>query len=235
MPSIESSDQECVFSPPGRVLLPVANSKRVFPVRRIYCVGRNFAAHTREMGGDTREPPFFFQKPTDAVVMSGSRIPYPRRTADFQHEIELVLAIARGGADIAPAGASSRVFGLCVGIDLTRRDLQVRARESGRPWELGKAFDQSAPLSAVHPLSNEALPKSGRISLSVNGVLKQNGDLSEMIWSCEEIVAQLSTLFELRPGDLIFTGTPAGVGKLVPGDRVEGFVEGVDMIAITIE
>lgn len=224
--------KDFVFPLP-QVGVPMAGTDKHFPVRRIYCVGRNYAAHIREMGNDERALPFFFQKPADAIVPSGSSIPYPVQTNDFQHEIELVLAIGKGGADIAPQDAARHVFGLAVGIDLTRRDLQFQARDVGRPWESGKAFDHSAPISPIHPLKG-GLPKSGRITLSVNGVVKQDGDLKDMIWPCDDIIAQLSGLFMLMPGDLIYTGTPAGVGKLVPGDKVEGRVEGVDQVTVTI-
>ena len=220
--------------PLPQVGVPVAGGDRLFPVRRIYCVGRNYAAHIRELGNDERALPFFFQKPADAIVPSGSSIPYPVQTSDFQHEIEFVLAIGTGGAcAIAPKDAAGHVFGLAVGIDLTRRDLQFQARDTGRPWESGKAFDHSAPISPIHKL-NGSLPRSGRITLSVNGAVRQDGDLKDMIWSCDDIIAQLSGLFMLMPGDLIYTGTPAGVGKLAPGDKVEGRVEGVGQVIVTI-
>lgn len=225
--------QAFVFPPPPQAAVPVAGGDRLFPVRRIYCVGRNYAAHIREMGGDERALPFFFQKPADAIVHSGSSIPYPSQTEDFQYEIELVLAIGRQGENIAPQNAAAHVFGLAVGIDLTRRDLQFQARDAGRPWESGKAFDHSAPISAIHPLKG-GLPKSGRITLSVNGAIKQDGDLKEMIWPSDDIISHLSRLFVLMPGDLIYTGTPAGVGKLVSGDRIEGRVEGVDTLTLAI-
>ena len=226
------ANKDFVFPLP-QVGVPVAGSDRFFPVRRIYCVGRNYAAHIREMGNDERALPFFFQKPADAIVLSGASIPYPAQTNDFQHEMELVLAIGKEGANIKAEEAAGHVFGLAVGIDLTRRDLQFQARDAGRPWESGKAFDQSAPISAIHPLKG-ALPRSGRISLSVNGVVRQDGDLKEMIWPGDDIIAQLSGLFRLMPGDLIYTGTPAGVGKLAPGDKVEGIVEGVDRVTLSI-
>lgn len=229
-----ASERLAIPAPPS-VRIPVAGSDTRFPVRRIYCVGRNYAAHIREMQGNEREPPFFFQKPTDAIVLSGRTIPYPSATADFQHEIELVLAIGRGGANIDVKDAHRHVFGLAVGIDLTRRDLQLKARDSGRPWESGKAFDQSAAISPIHERSRPELPRSGAITLSVNGAVKQRGDLSEMIWACDEIISQLSTLYRLEPGDLIYTGTPAGVGKMVSGDVVEGSVEGVDSVRVVID
>jgi fumarylpyruvate hydrolase len=198
-----------------------------FPVRRIYCVGRNYAAHIREMGGNEREPPFFFQKPTDAIVANGADVPYPSATDDFQHEIELVLAIGGRGRGVSVADARKLVYGLAVGVDLTRRDLQLKARDTGRPWEPGKSFDASAPITPIQPLIGPSLLGQGRIWLTVNGVTKQDGKLEEMIWKCDEIISHLSMQYELMPGDLIFTGTPAGVGKLVAGDHVEGCVEGV--------
>lgn len=219
---------------PARVTVPIAGSDATFPVRRIYCVGRNYAAHAREMGGDTREAPFFFQKPADAIVPSGATIAYPPATSNLHHEVELVLAIGQGGADIAAQAARRHVYGTAVGLDLTRRDLQNAAKEAGKPWEAGKAFDASAPISAIHRLLGPELPRSGRISLTVNGERRQEGNLADMVWSCAEIVAQLSRLFRLEPGDLIFTGTPAGVGPVGRGDRVVGAVEGLDSVSITI-
>jgi fumarylpyruvate hydrolase len=233
-PSGDEASVDYAVPPPAPVLVPVAGSRAVFPVRRVYCVGRNYAAHIREMGGDERAPPFFFQKPADSIVLNGAPAPYPSQTDDFQYEIELVLAIGKAGRDIAVADARDHVFGLAVGIDLTRRDLQTQARNVGRPWEAGKSFDASAPITDIHPLGDAALPVAGGIGLSVNGEQKQAGDLGELIWSCEEIVSHLSKLFEIQPGDLIYTGTPAGVGKLVPGDVVRGWVEGVDVLDLTI-
>jgi fumarylpyruvate hydrolase len=224
---------EFVIAPPPVVSVAIANQAARFPVRRIYCVGRNYLEHIREMGGDEREQPFFFQKPTDAVVESGATIAYPQITEDFQHEIELVLAIGKGGVDIAIKAAHDHVYGLAVGIDLTRRDVQVAARKAGRPWEIGKAFDHSAPISAIVPLNGE-LPTSGAISLSVNGDIRQNGDLAQLIWSCAEIVANLSTQYELAPGDLIFTGTPAGVAPVVRGDKIVGSIAGLPQLDISI-
>jgi fumarylpyruvate hydrolase len=221
-----------VFAPPPVVSVPVAGGG-LFPVRRVYCVGRNYVEHIKEMGGDVRLPPFFFAKPADAIVQNGAVVPFPSLTHDFQHEIELVLAIGKGGKDIDAAKAHDHVFGLAVGVDLTRRDLQTALRDKGRPWEAGKAFDLSAPISAIHRLDGP-LPTRGAVWLKVNGELRQSGDLEQLIWSNAEIVAQLSTLFELAPGDLIYTGTPSGVGKLLPGDRIEGFVEGVDTLRFEI-
>ncbi|MBV6416763.1 MAG: Fumarylpyruvate hydrolase [Steroidobacteraceae bacterium] len=224
-----------IIPPPPRIAIPVAGRDALFPVRRIYCVGRNYAAHAREMGNDSREPPFFFQKPTDAVVASGSTIAYPPETRNLHHEVELVLGIGLGGADISPQEARRHVIGLAVGIDLTRRDLQNAAKEAGRPWECSKSFDASAPISAlVEWPAGEPLPQSGRITLSVNGQRRQEGNLVEMTWSCTEIVAQLSRFFRLAPGDLIFTGTPAGVGPVVAGDWVQGEIEGVGVVTVLV-
>jgi len=223
-----------VITAPEQIAVPVLGAEQRFPVRRIYCVGRNYAAHVREMGGDERDLPFFFQKPTDAIVQNGSTVPYPTLTRDFQFEIELVLAIGKDGTDIAQEDAAEHVFGVAVGIDLTRRDVQVNARNAGRPWEIGKAFDHSAPISAITPLDGASLPTSGSITLAVNGETKQSGDLAELIWNCAEVVAILSTHCELVAGDLIFTGTPAGVGPLNPGDRIVGNIDGLPQLEINI-
>ena len=226
---------ESVIPAVARVVVPVAQRDAVFPVRRIYCVGRNYAAHAREMGADSREPPFFFQKPTDAIVVSGATIAYPPATRNLHHEVELVLAIREPGYAIAAGDARRHVFGAAAGIDLTRRDLQDAAKASGKPWESGKAFDASAPIGAIRELAPTApLPRAGRISLSVNGRVRQDGDLADMTWGCDEIVAQLSRLFRLEAGDLIFTGTPAGVGPIERGDRVEGQVEGVGEVLLRV-
>ena len=223
-----------VIELPERVAIPVSDSDELFPVRRIYCVGRNYAEHVREMGGDERQPPFFFQKPTDAVVRSGSQISYPSITSDFHHEIELVLAVGKAGSDISTIDAAAHIYGFAVGIDLTRRDSQLEARKAGRPWEIGKAFDKSAPIGLLHPRTGSDLPAKGAISLSVNGNVRQSDDLASMIWNCNEIVAQLSRQYRLEPGDLIFTGTPAGVGPLVAGDVVEGHIDGLASLRIEI-
>lgn len=228
---------EFVIDRPPIVSVPVIGSQARFPVRRIYCVGRNYLDHIREMGGDERDPPFFFQKPTDSIVEAGlesrASVPYPPITQDFQYEIELVLAIGTGGRDIAVEDAAAHVFGTAVGVDLTRRDVQVKARNTGRPWEIGKSFDHSAPIAAIVPLTGD-LPQSGAITLSVNGETKQSGDLAQLIWSCAEIVANLSTQYALAPGDLIYTGTPAGVGPVVSGDRIMGQVAGLPDVSIAI-
>lgn len=219
-----------------QVSAPIAGGGR-FPVRRIYCVGRNYLEHIREMGGDERDPPFFFQKPADAIVEAGvehgAAVAYPPITQDFQYEVELVLAIGTGGRDIAEADAADHVFGTAVGIDLTRRDVQVAARKAGRPWEIGKAFDHSAPIAPIQPLTG-ALPATGTIELRVNGDTRQNGDLAQLIWNCAEVIAQLSRQYRLEPGDLIYTGTPAGVGPVRVGDRIDASVAGLPPLAITI-
>jgi fumarylpyruvate hydrolase len=216
--------------------LPVAGAVARFPIRRIYCVGRNYVDHIREMKeGDERDPPFFFQKPTDAIVQDKAALPYPLDTQDFQFEIELVVAIGRGGRAIPPAEAVNHVFGYAIGIDLTRRDRQREARDTSRPWEMGKSFDQSAPCGPIHPRADIGDLLAGAIALRVNGHEKQRGDLRQMIWNVPEIIANLSTQYVLAPGDLIFTGTPAGVGPLQPGDRVEGMIANLPPLTITIE
>lgn len=211
-------NEPLVFERAVAPTLAVMGDERRFPVRRIYCVGRNYLDHIREMGGDEREPPFFFQKPADAIVHDGQTVPYPSLTADFQFEAELVLAIGEGGSDIAEADAARHIFGFAAGIDLTRRDLQVAARKAGRPWEIGKSFDHSAPCGAIVQCSAAPLPFAGEIELTVNGQTKQRADLGQMIWNSHEVVSRLSQQYRLAPGDLIYTGTPAGVGAVVPGD-----------------
>lgn len=216
------------FPPPAAPSAAISGSAQRFPIHRIYCVGRNYAEHVREMGGDTeREAPVFFTKPADAVVANDTAIPYPPRTSNFHHEIELVIAIGVGGRGIQKDRALEHVFGYAVGNDLTRRDLQSESKKKGQPWDTSKAFDRSAPLSAIRPASRGHVSK-GRIWLAVNGQVRQESDIAEMIWTVPEIVAELSSLFELKPGDLIFTGTPAGVGALQPGDRIEGGIEGLE-------
>lgn len=220
----------------ARPRIPVHGSDTAFPVHRIYCVGQNYAAHAREMGSDPeRESPFYFMKPADAVVPDGGTLRYPPRTADLHHEIELVVALGRGGRDVPVADALSLVFGYAAGIDLTRRDLQGAAKKRGRPWDAAKGFDASAPVSAIRPAADIGHPRSGRIWLEVNGELRQDGDLTQLVWKVDEALAELSTLFTLAPGDLLFTGTPAGVGPLVPGDRVHGAIDGVADIRLAID
>ncbi len=222
----------------ARPLLPIVGSDGGFPVRRIFCVGRNYAEHAREMGASGREPPFFFCKPADAVlpVPAGGvgQMAYPPRTADLQHEVELVVALGSGGRDIAVAAALGHVFGQAIGLDMTRRDLQKAAKEKGQPWEVGKAFDQSAPIGPLHPVGSVAPLTSGAIALDVNGQPRQRGDLADMIWPLAEIIAQLSNLFELAAGDLIFTGTPAGVGPVQRGDRLLGRIAGLGELDVAI-
>jgi len=215
--------------------LPVRGTDAVFPIRRVHCVGRNYAEHAREMGGDPdREPPFFFAKPADAVVPNGGDVPYPPQTQKLAYEMELVVAIGKRGADVRREAALDHVFGYAVGLDLTRRDLQAQAKEKGRPWEPGKAFDKSAPISTIRPASEIGHPSSGRIWLEVNGEMRQQGDLRQMIWPVPDIVAYLSALYTLHPGDLIFTGTPAGVGFVQRGDELRGGVDGVESIRVRI-
>jgi fumarylpyruvate hydrolase len=223
-----------VIAEPARPSVPVVGSQDLFPVRRIYCVGRNYAAHAREMGFDPdREPPFFFTKPADAIVRSGATLPFPLATQNLHHEIELVAAIGRGGVGIAEADALDHVWGYAVGLDMTRRDLQIASRDKGRPWDAGKAFDQSAPISALAPAARIGHPARGRIWLDVNGGKRQDSDLANLIWSVPETVAHLSRLFRLEPGDLIFTGTPDGVGQVRPGDALEGGVAGVGELKVS--
>ncbi len=219
----------------ARPTVAVAGQAARFPVHRIYCVGRNYPEHSREMGAhDLRAPPFFFSKPADAVIESGVVLPYPARTRNLHHEVELVAALGSGGRDLALAAASACVYGYSVGLDLTRRDVQAEMKERGRPWDVAKGFDHSAALAPIVPASQCGHPASGRIWLEVNGELRQDGDLSQMIWSVPEIIAELSTWFELAAGDLVFTGTPAGVGPLRPGDRIRGGVERVAELAHTM-
>lgn len=219
---------EFVITPPATPSVAVAGSSARFPVRRVFCVGRNYAAHAREMGKDPdREPPFFFMKPADAVVAAQGVIPYPPATNDLHHEVEMVVALGSGGADVAAQDALSLVWGYGVGLDLTRRDMQAVAKEMSRPWDLAKGFDASAPCSALRPVSEIGHPTDARIWLEVNGAVKQSGTLSEMIWSVAEVISHLSRFVTLAPGDLIFSGTPAGVASLQPGDRVRGMVDGV--------
>ncbi|MEX1148366.1 MAG: fumarylacetoacetate hydrolase family protein, partial [Sphingomonadales bacterium] len=220
-----------VFEPAPVPVIDVVGGKQTFPVHRIYCVGQNYAAHSREMGGDPdRQPPFFFSKPADAAVPGGTDVPYPPRTTNLHHEIELVVALGKGGANVPVADAASLIFGYAVGNDLTRRDLQADAKAAGRPWDTAKGFDCSAPVSRITPITETGELTARRIWIKVNDSLRQEGDLDDMIWSVPEIIAELSALFTLRPGDLIFTGTPAGVGPLRPGDRVEGGIDGLDAL-----
>jgi len=226
---------EFVFTAPATPSVAVSGSSSRFPVRRVFCVGRNYASHAREMGSDpNREPPFFFTKPADAVVPASGAVPYPPSTDDLHHEIELVVALGAGGANIDPAQALDLVWGYGVGLDLTRRDLQAAAKDSGRPWDMAKGFDASAPCSALHPVSEVGHPAEGRIWLEVNGALRQEGNLNELIWPIADVIAYLSRFVTLAPGDLIYSGTPSGVAALKPGDRVRAGVDGVDSFELEI-
>lgn len=224
-----------IFDPAPVPTLPVAGSDALFPVRRIYCVGRNFAEHAIEMGHDPdKEPPFFFQKNPDSIVPPGGAFPYPGETRDVHHEIELVVALGKGGRDIPPESALDCVFGYGVGLDMTRRDLQSASKKLGRPWETGKSFEASAPCSAIHPVAKVGHPTDGAIWITVNGETRQSGNLNQMIWKVPEMISYLSRLFELKAGDIIFAGTPAGVGAVVRGDRMVGHVDGVDEISVEV-
>ncbi|MCU4652065.1 fumarylacetoacetate hydrolase family protein [Roseibacterium sp. SDUM158016] len=224
-----------VFTPPAQVSLAISGTTARFPVRRVYCVGRNYEKHVLEMneGADLRDPPFFFQKPADAVVEDGATVPFPPMTEDLQHEVELVACIGTGGANIAVADALDHVAYYAVGIDLTRRDLQFRAREKSWPWEMGKSFDHSAPIGVLTPVSEAGHGVRG-ISLSVNGTERQNSDTAHMTWSVAEVVSRLSEQYRLEPGDIIMTGTPEGVGVIGPGDVVVARADGLPPLSITI-
>lgn len=224
-----------VIEAPAPALVPVIGSTAHFPVHRIYCVGRNYAAHTIEMGGDPdREDPFFFQKNPDNLVTEGTAFPYPPRSGNVHHEIELVVALAKGGTDIPVDAALDHVYGYAVGIDMTRRDLQDLCKKAARPWEIGKAFEHSAPIGALVPAATIGHPGTGAIWLKVNGALRQSGDLGQMIWKIPELISYLSGFFALRPGDLIMTGTPSGVGPVGRGDTMEGHIEGVGTLVTKV-
>lgn len=224
-----------VIDPPAVISLPVTGDSRRFAVNRIYCVGRNYADHAREMGHDPdREPPFFFMKPANSIVTDSKDMAYPNLSNDVHHEIEMVVAIGKGGANIPADKALDHVWGYGVGLDMTRRDLQGEAKKMGRPWDTGKAFDQSAPCSALVPVSQCGHLAKGRIYLKVNGQVKQDGDLAMMIWNVPDTIAYLSTLFTLMPGDLIFSGTPAGVAAVARGDVLEGHVDGLPTLKTKI-
>ena len=223
------------FPVPALPSVPIAGTDLRFPVHRIYCVGRNYAEHAREMGFDPeREPPFFFTKPADAIVLDGATVAYALATQNLHHEIELVVAIGKGGVNIAREAALEHVYGYAVGIDMTRRDLQLAARDKGRPWDVGKAFDESAPISALRRAAEIGHPDSGAIQLSVNAELRQNSDLKQLLWPVADLVSELSKLFVLRAGDLIYTGTPAGVGPVKVGDELSGSIQGVGTISLRI-
>jgi fumarylpyruvate hydrolase len=221
------------FNPVPQPTLPIKGSGRLFPIHRVYCVGRNYAEHTREMGGDTKDPPFFFQKNPDNIATDG-RFPYPPATQNVHFEIELVVALKSGGVNVKAADAMSHVFGYAVGIDMTRRDLQDVAKKLARPWEVAKAFEHSAPSTAIVPAQHVETIAKGAIWLDVNGARKQTGDLSQMIWDVPHQIEFLSGLFELKAGDLIFTGTPSGVGALKKGDRLKGHIDGVGELEVVV-
>jgi fumarylpyruvate hydrolase len=227
------SDKYVIPQPP-QAAIAVAGSSDKFPVRRIWCVGRNYIEHIREMGQDERAPPFFFAKPADAVVADGATVPYPSLTKDMHFEVELVVALKSGGRNIPVEKANDHIWGYGVGIDLTRRDLQIASRDLKRPWEVGKAFDMSAPCGPLRPASEIGHPKKGRIMLSANGAIKQDGDLDQMIWNVPETIWKLSEMVELAAGDIIMTGTPAGVGATVAGDKLSCEIEGIGKLNITI-
>jgi len=224
-----------VIPPSTQPTVEVMGTDDRYPVHRIYCVGRNYAAHAREMGMDPeREPPFFFSKPADAVVANGTPVPYPPRTANLHHEIELVIAIGTGGRDIPLANALAHVFGYAVGNDLTRRDLQFAAREQGRPWDVSKGFDASAPVSAIRPASEMGHPEGAAIWLEVNGQKRQSSDVAKLIWNVNETIEHLSKFYALAPGDLIFTGTPEGAGAVKPGDLMSGGIAGIGTLQVRV-
>lgn len=227
--------RDYVIAPPEQAFLPVKGTDAVFPVHRIYCVGRNYAAHAIEMGGDpTREPPFFFQKNPDNLLLAGEDFPYPDRSSDVHHEIELVVALSRGGKDIPVEQALDCVFGYAVGLDMTRRDLQGECKKLGRPWEIGKAFEHSAPCGPLVRASDIGHPASGAIWLRVNGEPRQQGDLNQLIWKVPEMIAYLSGLFELKPGDLVMSGTPSGVGAVQRGDVMFGHIDGIGDLEVKV-
>lgn len=225
---------EYVISQPKQPAIAVAGTSKMFPVRRIWCVGRNYIEHIREMGQDERAPPFFFAKPADALVADGGTVPYPSLTKDMHHEVELVVALKSGGRNIPVDKANDCIYGYAVGIDLTRRDLQIASRDLKRPWEVGKAFDHSAPCGALKPASEIGHPARGKITLKVNGKVRQDGDLDQMIWNVPETISKLSEMVELAAGDIIMTGTPSGVAATVAGDKIECEVEKVGKLTVTI-
>jgi fumarylpyruvate hydrolase len=222
-----------LFTPAPQPALPVKGTDKLFPIHRIYCVGRNYHEHTKEMGGDTKDPPFFFQKNADNIVSDG-KFPYPSSTKNVHFEIEMVVALKSGGVDIKAADALKHVFGYAVGIDMTRRDLQDAAKKLARPWEVAKAFEKSAPCSALVPAQHVESPAKGAIWLDVNGERRQTGDLSQMVWDVPHQIEFLSRLFELKAGDLIFTGTPSGVGAIKKGDRMKAHIDGVGDLEVAV-
>ncbi|MEX0852849.1 MAG: fumarylacetoacetate hydrolase family protein [Bauldia sp.] len=232
--NVQRATSGYVFAPPPTAVLPVLGSQLLFPIHRVYCVGRNYAAHAVEMGHDPdRDPPFFFQKSPDNLVLAGE-FPYPSASGDVHHEIEMVVALREGGTEIPVERGLGCVYGYAVGLDMTRRDLQAKAKDMGRPWEVGKAFEASAPCSPLVPASTLGHPSRGAIWLDVNDVRRQAGDLNQMIWKVPEIISQLSGLFTLAPGDVIFTGTPSGVAAVGRGDRLRGHVDGIGGIEVVV-
>lgn len=229
---------QTVFPPQFPTVVPVAGTDAGFPVRRIYCVGRNYAEHAKEMGFTGREDPFFFSKPADAILYvpegETGEMPYPPRTSNLHYEIELVVALGSGGRDLSVEQAAACIYGFAVGLDMTRRDLQGEAKKQGRPWEVGKAFDHGAPMGPIYPAERVGNIDNAAITLEVNGETRQKGDVSQMIWNIAESISYLSGLFELKAGDLIFTGTPEGVGAVVPGDLMIGAVEGVGQLRVKV-
>lgn len=224
-----------VFAPPPFPTAAVDGTDARFPIRRVYCVGRNFADHTREMGKDPdKEPPFFFLKPADAILSEGGTVAYPPQTENLQHEIELVVALGAGGVEVAEADAERLIFGYAAGLDLTRRDLQLAARESGRPWEVGKTFNNSGPIGRIRPIAQTGVLSSGGMRLTVNSETRQSSDIAHHVWSVPQVIARLSQFFELHAGDLIFMGTPAGVSSLHPGDRLAASIDGLPELHVTI-
>ncbi|WP_347557999.1 fumarylacetoacetate hydrolase family protein [Robbsia sp. KACC 23696] len=223
-----------VLPVPENPSLPVLGTDHRFPIRRIYCIGRNYLAHVEELKHDRSQPPLFFQKQRDMLVQSGGSVVYPSLTQDYEHEIELVLAMKSGGMNIKPEDAMQHVYGYAVGLDMTRRDLQNHAQEIRGPWEAGKSFEQSAPCSAITPIAKTGVLKEGRIRLTVNDATATDGDLKNMIWNQAEVIAHLSTAFAIGPGDLIYTGTPAGVGKVKSGDKMVASIDGLSTLVITV-
>jgi fumarylpyruvate hydrolase len=228
------TDARYVIPPPPQAAIAVAGTDNTFPVRRIWCVGRNYVEHIREMGQDERLPPFYFAKAADMIVPDGGTVPYPSLTKDMHHEVELVVALKSGGRNIPVAKANDCIYGYAVGIDLTRRDLQIASRDLKRPWEIGKNFDHSAPCGAILPAEKSGHPTKGKVMLKCNGQIRQDGDLSQLIWNVPEIISNLSEMVALEAGDIIMTGTPAGVAATVAGDKLECAVEGVGTLTVTI-
>ncbi|HLS21183.1 MAG TPA: fumarylacetoacetate hydrolase family protein [Paenalcaligenes sp.] len=228
-----------VFQPESATALSVAESDRLFPVRRVYCVGRNYAEHAREMGESTREAPFFFTKPANSIVSVPENreglVSYPPRTEDLHHEVELVVALGAGGSNLNLEQAEKAIWGYAVGVDLTRRDLQAAAKEKGRPWDVAKGFDQAAPIGSLYPRGETGPLENGHISLEVNGTRRQQGDLADMIWSAAECIVELSTYFELKAGDILMTGTPAGVAALQKGDHVLASIQRIGQLSFRVQ